>query len=569
MKTKMTYETKPLKSRLRNNILLAFFLLLVFSGIANNIIFLNVIQVTLSAEGLDTKLIENISRHFIVISSSIALAGILFILLIARYLSDKITRPLKQLTTGMTDIAMGKWSTRINISSPDEMGQLADGFNFMVQNIEESLYKLKMAKEYTDNIVISVPSILIVLNSSQNILSTNIAFDKLHEQFPTLSLHQFVVQLKDLIIENLRTGDTMKEEIVLVPEGSEVDLIFSALISRIGDDSEDYNEDTPRVLLTITDITERRKMKELVLQSKQDWEDTFDTIPDMITIHDKNFNIIHANAYAKEHLDLPVLDPNSINKCYQYYHGTESAPKGCPSCDCMATGETATFEIFEPHLSKFIEIRAIPRINNKKEQIGLIHIVRDITSRRKIEEERNNLLSEITKAKKEWELTFDSAMEFIVLIDKKMRVNRCNKSFSDFVNKPISDILGHHCYEFFPCSQSDIDECQSNLSSSQELYLKNELKTPSGKWLYVSHRPIHDDKSKTLHSVIIATDITDLKNAQHKFNESDKELKKKVEDLEKFYDLAIGREIRMKELKKELKKANAKLELYEGNRLVG
>lgn len=568
MSNKKTYKSKPLESSLRNNILLTFFLILAGGIIANNIIFFNIIQTTLSVEGLDAKTISNISRYFTIVSTSVTIAGILIILLIALYFTESITRPLKKLMDGMIDIAKGQWSTRIDVSSPDELGQLADGFNYMVEHVEGFLQEIKAAKEYTDNIVISVPSILVVLNYDLKILSTNIAFDKLHEQFPTISLKQFVTKLEDEIRENQETGETASKEISLIPEGSETNLIFSSLISRIGDNGDDYNEDTPRVLLTITDITERKKMKELVLQSKQDWEDTFNTIPDMITIHDKNFNIIHANSAAKKNLNLPIMDPGKINKCYKYYHGTDYAPEECPSCNCMNTAESSTFEIYEPHLKKFVEVRAIPRINYNKELIGLIHIVRDITHRKKIEDERNILLADITKAKIEWELTFDSATEFIVLINKDLRITRCNRSFSDFVNKPLSEIVGRNCHEFFPSLHDNSKDGNNNSKASQEFSLKSELKTNSDRWLYISHRPIEDDKSKTLHSVIIATDITELKNAQHKIRESEKELQKKVEDLEKFYDLAIGREVRMKELKKEIKRVNAKLEYYEGNVVV-
>ncbi len=469
----------------------------------------------------------------------------------------------------MIDIAQSKWKTRINIDGHDELSQLAEGFNFMAEHIEETLQKLDAAKEYTDNILVSVPSILIVLSDRLNILSTNMAFEKLREQFPTLSMDQFITKLKSEIEKNLETGETIKREIILVPEGTEISLIFNATVSCIGNPEKEYKGENARILLTITNITERKKMKEIVLQSRQDWEDTFNTIPDMITIHDKDYNIIHANKAAHKMLNLPFSDINIATKCYKYYHGTTQPPEGCPSCQCFTTGMPVTFETFEPHLNRFIEIRSIPRINNNNELIGLIHIVRDISIRKKIEQEHNQLLAAVTKAKMEWEMTFDSVMEFIVLIDKDLKITRCNKSFSEYVGKPVDHIIGYKCHEFFNCKSENVEYCKNQINTSQELLLaKSEIKTKTGRWLYVSHHPIQDEKPQSLYSVIIATEITRLKTIQHKLKKSEEELKKKIMDLEKFYDMAVGRELKMKELKKEIKRLNSELSYYIENETV-
>jgi len=129
-----------------------------------------------------------------------------------------------------------------------------------------------------------------------------------------------------------------------------------------------------------------QKGPERAFPATEDWHEIFDTITDMITIHDADFTIIHANKAAEKILALPLLDPGSV-KCFEYYHGSESPPPGCPSCQCLRTGTTSVFEMFEPHLSMHIEIRAIPRLDDAGRVIGLIHIVRDITNRKLVEEE--------------------------------------------------------------------------------------------------------------------------------------------------------------------------------------
>ncbi len=141
-----------------------------------------------------------------------------------------------------------------------------------------------------------------------------------------------------------------------------------------------------RFLNQISPSEAMKKAGAYYFPAEQDWHDILDTITDMITIHDSEFNIIHANKAAKKRLGLPVLNKPDA-KCYEYYHGSDVPPAGCPSCRCLGTQKPLTFETFEPHLNMHIEIRAIPRLDGDGKVLGLIHIVRDISSRKLREEE--------------------------------------------------------------------------------------------------------------------------------------------------------------------------------------
>jgi len=555
----MTNKLITFNSSIRNRILVAFLFIIVTGSIILNFMLHASLSLSLLKEGWDERIVEHIDRHLLDFGILITFATILVLLVIALFLSKTITRPFNKLTHGMRDIADSRWSTRIEVGKYDETIQLAKGFNFMAMNIEKTLQDLESSNEYIENILSSLPSVLIVVSNRLNVMSNNAAFNKLKNRYPTLSLTSFTERLEEEMIRNLDTGERMSKELIVIPEGSKARIIFSAVITRIKEISSLEIEERPSVLLTLTDITEQRMMKELITQSRQDWEDTFNTIPDIVTIHDGDYNIIQANMAAKKVLNLPFLDPHKTEKCYKYYHGTDNTPEACPNCECYSSSEPSTFEIFEPHLNKYLEIRSIPRVNDGKDVVGLIHIARDITQRKKIEDERNLLNEAIKKAKIEWELTFDSATEFILLIDKDLRITRCNRCFSDFLNKPVHDIVGRKCTDFFPAAYGDVDDIKKRYDESGEFLTNAEVQTSSGRWLYLNHQPIQDIKSRTLHSVLIATDITELKKAQQKNKESSYELKNKVEDLEKFYDMAVGRELRMKELKKEIKKLHLKL----------
>jgi PAS domain S-box-containing protein len=132
-------------------------------------------------------------------------------------------------------------------------------------------------------------------------------------------------------------------------------------------------------------ITKIKRAEEAIMQSKLDWESTFDSINDIITIHDKDFNIIRANKTAKENLGLRSLE-TVLAKCYKHFHGKDHLPEGCLSCETPKTGKPSTAEMFEPHLNMFIEVRAIPRFDTNNQLSGVVHVVRDITERKMSEE---------------------------------------------------------------------------------------------------------------------------------------------------------------------------------------
>ncbi len=141
---------------------------------------------------------------------------------------------------------------------------------------------------------------------------------------------------------------------------------------------------------------ERRKLQALIERAKNEWEETFDIINDAITIHDKNFNIIRANKAAVELLDT-TFSLILKKKCFISYHGTDCPPAGCPSCRTLQTGEPSVSEVFEHRLNKFLEIKALTRFDEENKISGAVHVVRDITDRkkaeRKLEESQERLIT--------------------------------------------------------------------------------------------------------------------------------------------------------------------------------
>ncbi|MEW6714195.1 MAG: HD domain-containing phosphohydrolase, partial [Nitrospirota bacterium] len=276
-------------------------------------------------------------------------------------------------------------------------------------SIEMALYKsgmekkLRESREWLSVTLRSIGDAVIATDLEGKIIFMNYVAEKLTGWNEKEALGRTTAEVFNIVDE--KTGEKVDDPVKKVlREGLVVGLgNHTVLICRDGtrfsiDDSgspiKDEKGNIFGVVMVFKDVTEARRAEELIFMSKLDWEDTFNTITDMITVHDKDFNIIRANDAAKKMLKLPVLETDKA-KCFKFYHGTDSPPQRCPSCQCLQTGKAATFEAFEPHLNMFIEIRAIPRFDSNHQLSGLIHVVRDISERKRTEKEVSRLYENI------------------------------------------------------------------------------------------------------------------------------------------------------------------------------
>ena len=139
-----------------------------------------------------------------------------------------------------------------------------------------------------------------------------------------------------------------------------------------------FDDGEPGVTLIIEDITERKKSEKKMIQAVKEWDVTFNSVSDMISILDQNYTIIRAN---KSFADLFQCRPEDCigKKCYGLLHGTNKIHTSCPCKQVQSTKKSATVEFFEPNIGKKIVISAFPIFNDDGDISGSVHIMKDIT----------------------------------------------------------------------------------------------------------------------------------------------------------------------------------------------
>jgi two-component system NtrC family sensor kinase len=79
-----------------------------------------------------------IRNQVVLIFLGIALATVSSLWLLANVTADRITRPLRELVRGTTQVASGDLSSRVSATSEDELGQLAKSFNRMTDELRKA-----------------------------------------------------------------------------------------------------------------------------------------------------------------------------------------------------------------------------------------------------------------------------------------------------------------------------------------------------------------------------------------------------------------------------------------------
>ncbi|HEY0196442.1 MAG TPA: PAS domain S-box protein, partial [Methanobacterium sp.] len=141
----------------------------------------------------------------------------------------------------------------------------------------------------------------------------------------------------------------------------------------------------------IIDITSHKEAEEKALKAQKDWENTFYAVPDLITIIDTDYNVLRVNRAMADRLQVKPADCLGL-KCYELVHGTSEPPLLCPHSLMLDDGAEHTLEIHEDTLDGDFISSASPIYNKNQKLIGGVHVLRDITNRKKNESRIQKML---------------------------------------------------------------------------------------------------------------------------------------------------------------------------------
>jgi PAS domain S-box-containing protein len=128
----------------------------------------------------------------------------------------------------------------------------------------------------------------------------------------------------------------------------------------------------------ITNALHRKNAEARITRAKQEWEQTFDAVHDLISIFDNEYRIVQANKALAGKLGCSAEELIG-RSCYEVTHGTDRPPAFCPHAQVLTDGNDHVAEVHEDRLGGDFLVSVSPLYDQDGKLRGSVHVARDIT----------------------------------------------------------------------------------------------------------------------------------------------------------------------------------------------
>jgi PAS domain S-box-containing protein len=287
-------------------------------------------------------------------------------------------------------------------------------------------------------------------------------------------------------------------------------------------------------------------------KANRELDDVFNAMGDIVFVVDKDNVVTRVNNACASFLKAKPQDIIG-RKCHELVHGLDKPWPGCPFEKTKRDKQAHIEEVNDPKVGFSLLVTTSPIFSDNGEMVGAVHAAKNITEYHKTAEALRE--SEIR-----YKTIFESSADAIMLLVPGQRFSSGNAAaIKLFGCKDGKDFVSRSPDELSPEYQPD---GQLSLVKAREMMrLAMEKGSNFFEW---THRRMNGEE---FFATVLLTRMefgaqAMLQATVRDITErvlSEKQLAKKLRDLEIFYNAAIDREIKIKELKKQVAQLEAKV----------
>ena len=247
-------------------------------------------------------------------------------------------------------------------------------------------------------------------------------------------------------------------------------------------------------------------------EAKEEWERTFDSVPDMIAILDTDYRIIRANNALANRLQVTKEDAVGT-RMYEQFHGASST--GITPVLTSLVDDSMKFsgEIYQEKQQNFFLVSITPLVRNDGSIAGSVYVSRDITNRKLAEdllrksEERFRLIAD-TIEEAIWMADID--LNTILYVSPRFELI-WGRTGESFCRAPRSFMEAIH-----PDDRDRVSSDYELKKSSQPFDHEFRILRPDGsvRWIRNQGYPVRGEAGINTCYIEVARDITEQKHAE-------------------------------------------------------
>jgi PAS domain S-box-containing protein len=285
------------------------------------------------------------------------------------------------------------------------------------------------------------------------------------------------------------------------------------------------------------DVTDQKTAQQTIQLSNQRMSLLFEQTPLAVIEWDKEFIVREWNPAAEKIFGYSKKE--AIGKHFSFItpkHDYSQVNDIAYSLIKQKSGHRSTNQNITKHGVNIIcEWFNTSLVDSKGKTFGVASLVHDITERRQAEIALQNSI-------KQWDITFNSIQDSIMLIDPTQKIINYNKAFSDQIGKRINESKNPYCYNLVHNTNCATDNCPfGRMMQSRQRELMNY--EAAGRYYACMVDPIFDDKGNISGAVHIIYDITERKRVEMELIKS-KEKAEESEMLKSVFLSNMSHEIR-------------------------
>ena len=315
-----------------------------------------------------------------------------------------------------------------------------------------------------------------------------------------LSLHHLQKQLR---VQNIRLQQEIIKRERFEEELKTSRVYLEDLITERTKDLRNINDKLQE------EIAEHNRIKEAVIRDKNEWEMTFDAVPDLISMIDENYRIVRVNKAMADRLGLL---PNEVlgSRCHQVVHNTEVPPPSCPHAMLLADGQEHMSEIYIEKLDATFIVSVSPLYDNKGQLRHCVHVARDISSRKQLEKA-------LEKSNEQYRSLVESANDIIFRTDTTGVFTFVNPIAMRILGYSQEELIGKH---YLALIRPDMRDAAAKFLGRQfvnklaNTYYEFPIIKKDGQELWIGQNTqLLLENEQVIGFQAVARDITDLKLA--------------------------------------------------------